>query len=116
MSYNLTNTTSSWKWATIFYELSLVFVFKSGIFYWIFVAPNLDPSAFAGNWFQRNRTHSIHTVPLVLYLIDFALNRVTIRQKHLAVVLMIDVFYGCVMALFVTQINGGKPLYPMMDF
>ena len=79
-------------------------------FYWI-VLFNKNDERSKLQWYQDIYMHSI---PLIIMIIEMFLNTMKIRMKHLKLTIMLITWYGFV-NIIITFITG-TPIYPLLDY
>ena len=79
-------------------------------FYWIVIFDSNYPRT-SFDWYRDIYTHS---VPFVLMIIEFFMNRMCIVVKHLKLTFIFVIYYGFI-NLFFTLITG-KPVYSLLDY
>jgi hypothetical protein len=96
-----------WKWAVFFYETSLTFEVIITLFFWAVLFDPDDPENDIWDYLD-------HSIPIVMLIIDYCMNKIPFNLRHLAPSMVIMVSYGIVNISY--TLGTGTPVYPPLNF
>jgi hypothetical protein len=95
-----------WKWGIFFYETSLTFEIIITLFFWTVL--------FAAVKHSSIKLFLDHITPIVILVIDYAMNRIPFNLRHMPISAALMLIYGIVN--FVKTLVTGVPVYPPLNF